>query len=174
MLLRNYYNILATVIMQTSNKEQTLSYVNINGESVALKESSYADAIIFGVQRSTVNPYLGRCTTNYTSSGGVVFGDGDSPVAIDNHVLSGNLLTGFSYSASVSNEYDGDGVLTVRALYTITNTSGADMTIKEIGLFSRAGAYCLLDRTVLDSPVTIPAGGVGQITYTIRMNHPTV
>ena len=31
-----------------------------------------------------------------------------------------------------------------------------------------------VERTVLETPVTIPAGGVGQVTYTIRMNYPTV
>lgn len=29
-----------------------------------------------------------------------------------------------------------------------------------------------INRTVFDTPVTIAAGGVGQVTYTIRMNYP--
>ena len=31
----------------------------------------------------------------------------------------------------------------------------------------------LIERTVLESPITIPAnGGVGQVTYKIRMDYP--
>ena len=68
-------------------------------------------------------------------------------------------------------------------MFTLTNTGSEDFTISELGLVTYAyitntNGYCyennfLLERTVLENPITIPAnGGVGQVTYTIRMDYP--
>ena len=60
------------------------------------------------------------------------------------------------------------------AVLTITNNNATDITIGEVGIvYQGSNTAALLERTVLDSPITIPAGGVSQITYTIRMNYPT-
>lgn len=58
---------------------------------------------------------------------------------------------------------------------TITNNNETDITIGEVGIVYQTGSSysVLFERTVLESPITIPAGGVGQVTYTIRMNYPT-
>jgi hypothetical protein len=123
---------------------------------------------------------LHKVRTSYNSYGGVVFGTGTTPPTKDDYKLSGTLLTTFSYSAGVSYEYDDTGT-TIRAIYTITNTGSNDITIGEIGLMSNmydassqvASRKGFIERTVLDTPVTIPAGGIGQVVYTIRINYPT-
>lgn len=58
------------------------------------------------------------------------------------------------------------------------NTSSADVTIREIGYYAcydgnTKNSRVLLDRTLLDTPVTIPAGSIGQVVYTITFNYPT-
>lgn len=108
----------------------------------------------------------------------VRFGDGDTPPTRDDYKLSGNVITGFTstYAKTVSKQ-DENG-FTVTALHTITNNNSNEITIREVGKFSRtqyaSGSYTqyLLDRTVLDTPVTIPAGGIGQVEYTITFNYP--
>lgn len=115
--------------------------------------------------------------TSLTSSGGAIIGTGTTPATIDDYKLAGDMITTFTYSKTVTITHD-DEKTTITALYTITNTGNAAFTIGEIGLM--AGSYastntsyrCLVERTVLDSPVTIEAGGVGQVTYTIEINMP--
>lgn len=125
-------------------------------------------------------PSLYKVQTSYVSGGGVMFGTGTTPPTKDDYCLSGTLLKNFSCSVGVTRNSDDAGT-TYKAIYTITNTGSNDMTIGEIGLMCnmydesnttdiRKG---FIERTVLDAPVTIPAGGIGQVTYTIRINYPT-
>lgn len=72
-----------------------------------------------------------------------------------------------------------DNGITMPWIYTITNSSATDITIAEVGLWgyinyaASSMENALLERTVLDEPVTIPAGGIGMVTYSIRYNYPT-
>ena len=116
---------------------------------------------------------------------GLCFGNGDSPESFDGYNMSGELFTNYSHSFKKDIIYDDDGV-TQSYLFTLTNNGTEDFTIKEVGFFdyaymkhkdySRYYRYnFLVERTVLDSPITIPAnGGVGQVTLTFRANYPTV
>lgn len=75
-----------------------------------------------------------------------------------------------------------NGVVTLTAVYTITNNGEVDITLTDCYLrdyaydFSAGGmAYVSLERTTLDNPVTIPAnGGIGQITYEIKYTYANV
>jgi len=119
--------------------------------------------------------------TNYTSGStrGIFLGTGTTAPTLDDYKMSGDVISGISVSVSHAQEIDDTGVLGSKTI-TITNNNSSAITISEIGWFGYLyytitvnGNAVLLDRTVLDSPVTIPAGGVGQVTYTIRMNYPT-
>lgn len=131
----------------------------------------------------TGNVGLGLCMTNhglkYVSnaykggSGGVIFGDGDTEPIVDDYKLSGNLISGLSASV-VQTQTVEDDYMEIENVYTLTNTNTTEVTIREVAYCHQLSAYgVLMERTVLDEPVTIPAGGVGQVTYTIRMNYPT-
>lgn len=126
----------------------------------------------------------------YTSSDetGVVFGTGNRTPSIDDYTLSGDLIAGLTSSnvTKVLTVTEDDGRCSVVAEYTISNTTGADLTIGEIGLACnvahkasststnvRYSTY-LLERTALEVPITIPAGGIGRVTYTITMPDPVV
>lgn len=118
------------------------------------------------------------------SSGcGIVFGSGNSAPTIDDYKLSGYVVTGFTVSSSSIKESAEDGSMaTWGRSYTITNNGETDITIGEIGYFVESRLrtagntykhyFIMTERTALESPITIPAGGVGQITYTIKMNYP--
>ena len=123
------------------------------------------------------------------SSYGVLFGSGNAEPKADDYCLSGEAIDGLGSSniTSVETSEVDDDHLTVTRTYTITNTTGNDITIGEVGLVYYLQAYTsatstgssykkywsyLVERSKLDSPITIPAGGVGQVVYSIRMNYP--
>lgn len=116
-----------------------------------------------------VNTYYGQ---------GVVFGNGSTPVAEDDYKLSGDLITTFTCTKTISQQIDELGC-TVTGLYRITNTGTTAITISEIGMlgaFHYASSYndrFLIERTLLDEPITIEPSGIGQVTYTVRVNYPT-
>jgi hypothetical protein len=104
-------------------------------------------------------------------------GNGNAPPTYDDYCLAGDVFSTFAYSADRVQTHDESGAGT-KVVFTITNTGEEDFTISEIGMFAPASINnirksVMYERTVLDPPVTIPAGGVGQVTYTVRMNYPT-
>lgn len=115
---------------------------------------------------------------------GVVFGNGTAAESIDSYGMSGDIFTNYTSSNTDSMTYDDSGA-TRTVIYTLTNNGTEDFTISEIGLMGYAclNYYSnsskqyynnfLFERTLLETPITIPAGGVGQVTYAIRMNYPT-
>lgn len=143
--------------------------------SMSNVQFTYSD---FGVK--TVSGY--SSTSNFGGYG-LVFGSGNEPATIDDYKLSGDVITGCAYSNAINHSMSDDGSEgAITATYTITNNNDEDITIGEIGLYSemywmtKQNTYTcypvLWERTVLESPITIPAGGVGQVTYTIQMNYP--
>jgi hypothetical protein len=121
--------------------------------------------------------YMGYITANIGSATGTIIGTGTTPPALDDYCLSGTMITAFTSSSNISKGSDEQGDY-LEALHTITNTGSEPFTIGEIGLVGRssnatnASSRFLFERTVLDEPVTIPAGGVGQVTHKIRMIFP--
>ena len=117
-----------------------------------------------------------------SSSIGVAFGSG-STAATENDYTLENQVTGINVTTpTLATFFDSVNMKYVARLdYTISNDTGASVTIAEIGLFVRfntapiqgdnaintsANRYSfLIDRTVLDTPVTIPNGDAATIRY---------
>lgn len=123
------------------------------------------------------NKYIANLAQVRTSltPGGVYFGTGDKEPTFDDYAISGEIISTIAASANVVATPDDDGCTFV-STYTVTNNGSAPVTIKEVCLYYRAPSegLFLVERTLLDTPVTIDAdGGVGQVTYTIRFNYPT-
>lgn len=172
MVLKNWYEVIASfatgapcTAVNTSGAEKTFSvYLNrTSGDSI-----SFA-----GADPQSVT-YLSSITSQ-----GVKFGDGDTPVTFNDYKLSGNLIRTISVTKIQQHSADVAGEKVFQMVYTLTNTSDTDVTIKEIGIVCSAyyasnySHTILIERTVLDSPVTISPASVGQITYTIKLKHPT-
>lgn len=123
-------------------------------------------------------PSMYALRTNYSSAGGVVIGNGTTEPAVTDYRLSGDVLSGYSYTSSVTREETDEGA-TITAVYTITNNNTSAIQVSEIGLIAGSSnnnnesIKCLLERTVLDIPITIEPGGVGQVTYTVTVPFPT-
>ena len=115
-----------------------------------------------------------------TTTTGVSFGTGTTLASVSDYALESrltdsqiNVSTPSAVSFSRDDAYDEYSVT-----FGVTNKTANDITISEIGLtampyFPSSGGnvYTLVDRTVLDTPVTISAGQSKQITYTIRFNY---
>ena len=111
---------------------------------------------------------------------GVSFGTGTTPATVSDYFLEsilGDTQISVSAPSSISfNKLDTYEEYTVT--FGVTNKTADAIAISEIGLtampyspYSGNNQYALVDRTVLDTPVTIPAGQSKQITYTIRFNY---
>ena len=151
--------------MKDNSQEHSVKGIYIGAPASTSTPNSYAP------------PTLHYLKTGYIS-GGVVIGDGTAEPSADDYKMSGSLVTKFTSTATVTKEDSADGCV-LTALYTITNTGSEDITISEIGLTACgngnphvASDMALIERTLLETPVTIPPSGVGQITYTIEVKHP--
>lgn len=120
---------------------------------------------------------LGRFSTDYKNNingNCIAFGNGNAVATIDDYNLSGETFR--TYTATYVKSYNEDQTQ-MTWTYTITNSGTESFTIKEAGIFtycysSQASYTALMYREVLEEPITIEPGGVGQITLTFKVNIP--
>lgn len=112
----------------------------------------------------------------------VQIGDGYTPATRNDYKLEHQLLTGFTQSIVYSHAIDNDGDHVLIMDVTIANTGSDALTIREIGytIPTRVAAtqggvplestilIVLVDRTVLDTPVTIEPNETKTIRYTLK------
>lgn len=181
MFTRNWYKFLAKMI-ESNNK--SIDVKNLKNATKQIPRGSQP-YIMFGFDNISYTNYatLLRLVASdilTTKELGVFLGDGNTPAKYDDFTLSGKQIKTFTYTSVLTITPTEDSV-TYEVLYTITNTGEEPITIKEIGFVGSciAGSsyrnedLCLLERTVLDEPITIQPQGVGQVTYTITFNFPT-
>lgn len=176
MFVKNFY--IREAVRHFGDKQNDGEYAR--GFSSAYKAT---DDVYIGWGTS-VQSYLNLnyCTESAGRIGeGVSFGDGDTPVTFSDINLSGNRIAGLSVVTKWAYSMAGENGSTITATYTITNNNSEAVTIREVALFSRVpyasssntAYFIMVDRTVLDSPVTIEPNGMGQVNYTINLNYPT-
>lgn len=177
MFLKNYYKNLG--MFHANNKAGVLFTAPDGSEKEVWHYESYSkDYAVLTLALTKITDLI----TSYGSYAGVLLGDGNVPPTPSDYRLSGNIITGVVMSASTTATSTEDGVEKT-VLYTVTNNNSKAITIGEIGYLvsvygmtkSGGTSACnvLVERTALDVPITIEPGGVGQITYTLRMNYPT-
>lgn len=162
MILNQYYHALRVMatgasVSMTSTQASTYNSFSVSSMYKLLQLSAAMGTLV---------------TNNYTQ--GVVLGTSGTTPNIADYCLKGTILTTLSGSGKVTKSHS-DGVTTITSVLTFTNTGNAEITVNEIGLqMNYTGNWnFMVDRTVLDSPLVIPANGVGQITYTIKLVYPT-
>lgn len=176
MFLKNYYKALALY----SFSDNVLSATNIQGVNV--DGNTYTLYNYYGVTPTFMYTNVQSAATHVaqtsiTGNPGVIFGDGDTAVTFDDHALAGNLFTTFSFTQTSVVGSDESGMYKT-VTFILTNTGDTAFTIKEIGLMGKIASggktfrNYLFERTVLESPVTIEPGGIGEVTYTVRFNIP--
>lgn len=170
MLTRNWYN----------GFKANFTRQNITNGVTAISGRKY-NIIPYGNTSNYWYLFFTRLNLNWNTgnsdagSTGIGFGSGTTPPTIDDYKLESAISSGLSFSF-VQNYGN-----PCTWIITITNTSDEEITISELGMFtsiysnyssSGSNVTALVDRTVLDNPVTIPAGGIGKIEYEIKINLP--
>ena len=117
--------------------------------------------------------------------GGVYFGSGSTPATKDDYRLESPITSGLSITNPKSLYWVdvGNGKYIVSSPFIVTNITDSDIFISEIGVFTPVSAvydkgsnssqtlnYCLMERTVLSEPITIPAGESKLVTYKLTFN----
>lgn len=123
------------------------------------------------------------------NSSGVIFGSGNTPATEDDYCLESIISQNVNLSKGSSRVFRWDfenSKLYIGIDYTISNTGAESIEIKEVG--KTVSAYSsselngdatgnefvvLLDRTVLDVPVIIPAGESGVVRYEFEYDYST-
>lgn len=179
MLLKNFYKAVSAC-MEGVGTSTNVAYKSIYGSDVY--SGFYKNGVNCLTPTMTGDSYTASmrriATTAGTSLSGILLGTGDTPPTIDDHRLAGDIITTIASSVAVSFEMEEDGA-SLTSLCTITNSGSESITIREVGLFGKAKGgnsesdAVLVERTVLDAPLTIEPGSVGQLTYIIKLNYPT-
>lgn len=162
MITKNYHRIINSAITQSLIS----SCVDTSGNVIS---NAIAESI----------PMLSRMSTllSKTSEGeGVVLGTGDDEMSMDDYQLSGSVITGLQATTTISTAFD-DNAASRMVEFTLSNNTSIDKTIKEVAYigqpYIRGTRHVMLDRTVLEEPLTIPAGGVGKLRYMVEIKMPT-
>lgn len=174
MFTKNWYEVVAGSIaaQDVTCKGMTgsdISYPAGAGYALKLGYESTSDSGYYPMRKNV----LTDLSTKYC---GVVFGTGNTPPTLDDYKLGGDLITTISAAVVTTKSADETGC-EVTTVYTLNNYGSAYITIGEVATvvtYAKAGEEnkIMIERTVLDSPVTITAGGVGQVTYTTKLITP--
>ena len=159
MLTKNFYSYMRATLQKT-----TASFIDTNGTAIGAEANTNSPPFV--VMKRWRNP-------NNTT--GVSFGKGATPATVSDYELESILdNTKISVTAPSAVSYSrGDTFDEYSVSFGVTNETAIAITISEVGLVAQpyTSVYVLVDRTVLDTPITIPAGQSKQITYTIRFNY---
>lgn len=112
---------------------------------------------------------------------GILVGTSDAAESLNSHTLGALIANGtgagqLSYTAqnaTIASYDSGTKKMTGTMVRYINNNSGAEITVKEIGLVSDYSTPKLLqNRDVLPTPVSIPNGGQLKAQFVIEMTYP--
>lgn len=159
MLLNNFIATMYPKMKSTDAAGRINVNPEFNGVSVQSVSSNYYSETSMG---DTYSPF----------NRGIAFGSGTTPPQKTDYKLENHITTGLTYSGNNTNNADG----VANWVQTVQNTSTAQITITEVGLFSSnyyasgADKTLLLTRTVLDTPVVLQPNEVKTFTITIDYN----
>lgn len=111
---------------------------------------------------------------------GISIGSGDTAATDEDVNLETPITSGITAATPIATKgMDGDKCY-VTLRYVLSNTTGADIAVKEVGLkvqvnaataaasTSSTNAVILVDRTVLATPLTVPANSNAVLEYTLE------
>ena len=103
---------------------------------------------------------------------GIIIGSGNTAPTENDYCLESRITSGISASVYKEKVVDSSGNPGSKFQITINNTSANPITISEIGLQvgGVSGKPVLMDRTLLDAPVTIAAGDYAIIIYEVYVD----
>ena len=174
MVTRNFLNLLA-MALESGNQLGCLQVRDVNGYTRFLS-GYFNDNSVFPFGAVT------SFTLNATAAG-ISIGTGSTPAAEDDYNLEETITSGVNVVITgTSYGVESPWFPFVKFDLTITNTGENPLVVTEVGYkqrllttkvigsTSRASTVLLLDRCVLDTPVTIAPGDAGIVTYRLQTN----
>ena len=112
------------------------------------------------------------------ASRGIYIGSGNTPATENDYTLQSFISSGITSTGTYSHNLDGNNPYKGFTI-TLNNTTSSDITVREVGYaiacytsntLNNAGSqnYLLIDRTVLDNPLTVPANGTAVLYYELK------
>ena len=176
MVTRNFKNMLAMVLTSSTTQSQYAGcqVIDVDGRSWFLNHKTFFPSSIF------------TTPTTDASSAGISIGSGDLIGTLEddnianlvNTITSGVTLT----LTETTTGADSFGAPYLEYKITVTNTGSEELTIREVGYKQRLycmkyvgdnstneGVVCLLDRTVLETPLVIQPEEAGVLHYRLAV-----
>ena len=113
---------------------------------------------------------------------GVSFGTSDTPATDEDYILGNTITSGIAGTFTCTKAMDGTNpVVTLNCV--LSNSTASDIVVKEVGIkctgyyaatvggTSNSSRVVLIDRTVLDTPLTVPARGNAALYYTLKTDY---
>lgn len=125
------------------------------------------------------NVYIGS-----QNNAGIYVGTGQTPATEEDYNLENKIVSGLTPgSTTARGGVDENGNPYIEYTFMLSNTTANDIIVREIGYIQIAnlastiggtasGGRILIDRTVLSTPVTVPANGDAVIRYTLKTVQP--
>lgn len=184
MLTQNYYNLIANMVASagysTSSSNGSDGYSNPGLIWIDTYGRPHSEGYCFGGNfpyDMSASPILDSSDRNY---GGIIVGTDGTEAALHDINLGNQITSGISMSLTSSTRgCDVPGTPYVEYKISVTNISSYPVIIREVGfrqlMAIRNGSSIhtyqyavLLDRTVLEEPLTIQAGDTGTIDYKLK------
>lgn len=176
MILNNYWKYLA-VMFNSNNLVQTEIIKNTgvrNTSGVSFGITAGSSYYTNYINELSVNLYPRKNTT-------VRVGTGDTAVTADDYDLANDVTNALSNVTNSQNLVVNDeGKLITTYLFSATNNTGNELTIKEVGIHkaniwggsngSEPKNSCFLARKILDNPITVPNGTSFTVNFVWEEN----
>lgn len=170
MITNNWYKYAKSIIS---------SGYKIDGLQVTDQKGSAYDILSASAAKNCMFSRIGYPVQG-TDKYGVVFGNGTTEPSPEDYRLSGTTLTSPSILASGRGSVSSNGTQTTwKGRFTLTNASSTQYAISEIAYITdsyyvsatNANIYAITDHSLVEPPLVLGPGEVGQIEYTITITY---
>ena len=182
--VRNAYNMLAQLFLPCNSYEGSSTFGEGSQSIKLLAGTTQRNATYITILQG--GTYSNAYNASASAAYGIIIGTGETAESFDSYALAALIAHGtgtgqMSYGAGTAPSVSYSSELkewTSVMTRTFTNSSGAAITVKEIGLaysltVSGGSVHnALISRDVLASPITINNGQTLTITYTSEITYP--
>lgn len=178
MITKNFKALLAVILQSAGNTDT-------NGLLPIKSQTGTTIYLSFRQNGFPYSVYNSVSIASSASNNGIRLGTGNTQATENDYNLESRITSGLTASSpAVTYDVDENGNPYKEFLFTLTNTTNSDITVAEIGYFQQVytstskGANTstttiMLDRTVLSTPVTVPANDSAAIKYTLKTIMPS-
>lgn len=171
MITNNFYNLIKMQLAKTSTNKGLLPVTAVDGVTYYLSNAITTASFPYAATNSFAL---------VAANAGVSIGTGSTAATVNDYQLEATITSDVWQTCMLDTGLDGDGKAYVAYELIVKNTGETNLTIAEVGYkqplyaataqggTSSAVRVCLLDRTVLDTPLVLAPGEFGEITYKLR------